>query len=199
MDLACFFWFPRSLNDINVLHQSPLFAKLTNGEGPKVNYKIDNHEYTMGYYLVDDIYPSWATLVKTIPEPQGNKRTYFAKAQEAAQKDVERALAFLQSRFAFVRRPAGLWDEETLNNIMISCIIMRNMIIEDEESVDPNEWFENGGENVETSNDMTSDFDEFLDNHKKIRNHETHYHFCEDLVAHLWQHHPNLYGYTCNI
>jgi hypothetical protein len=76
------FWFPRSLNDINVLHGSPLFAKLTNGEWPKVNYKIDNHEYTMGYYLVDDIYPSWATLVKTIPEPQGNKRTYFAKAQE---------------------------------------------------------------------------------------------------------------------
>jgi hypothetical protein len=54
-------------------------------------------------------------------------------------------LHFLQSRFAFVWGPARLWDEETLNNIMISCIIMHNMIIEDEESVDPNEWFENGG------------------------------------------------------
>jgi hypothetical protein len=30
-----FFGLPRSLNDINVLHRSPLFAKLTNGEGQK--------------------------------------------------------------------------------------------------------------------------------------------------------------------
>jgi hypothetical protein len=52
---------------------------------------------------------------------------------------------------------------------------------------------------VLTSHDMTSHFDEFLDNHNKIRNHETHYHFCEDLVAHLWQHLSNLYGYTFNI
>jgi hypothetical protein len=45
----------------------------------------------MGYYLAGGIYPSWATFVKTIPEPQGNKRKYFAKTQEACQKDVERA------------------------------------------------------------------------------------------------------------
>ena len=71
-----------------------------------MNYKINNHDYTMGYYLVDAIYPAWATLVKTIPEPWGNKRTYFAKAQEAARKDVERAFGVLQSRFAIGRGPA---------------------------------------------------------------------------------------------
>jgi hypothetical protein len=64
-----FFGLPGSLNDINVLHRSPLFAKLSNGEGPQVKYRINNHEYSMGYYLPDGIYPSWATLVKTIPEP----------------------------------------------------------------------------------------------------------------------------------
>jgi hypothetical protein len=96
-----FFGLPGSLNDINVLHRSPLFAKLTNGI-----YLVDNHDYTMGYYLVDGMYPAWATLVKTIPEPRGNKRTYFAKAQEAARKDVERAFGVLQSRFAIGRGPA---------------------------------------------------------------------------------------------
>jgi hypothetical protein len=76
-----FFGLPSSFNDINVLHRSPLFSKLANGEAPKVNYNINGHDYTMGYYLADMIYPSWATLVKTIPEPRGNNRKYFAKAQ----------------------------------------------------------------------------------------------------------------------
>jgi len=41
----------------------------------------------MGYYLADGIYPSWATFVKTIQQPQGNKRKYFAKAQEACKQN----------------------------------------------------------------------------------------------------------------
>ncbi|XP_072150827.1 uncharacterized protein [Setaria viridis] len=101
-----FFGLPGSHNDINVLHRSPLFAKLADGQAPKVGYSINGHDYTMGYYLADGIYPSWATFVKTIPEPQGNKRKYFAIAQESVRKDVERAFGVLQARFAIVRGPA---------------------------------------------------------------------------------------------
>jgi hypothetical protein len=74
----------------------------------------------------------WATFVKTILEPQGNKKKYFVKAREACQKDVERAFGVLQSRFAIVRGPARLWDEDTLHNIKMACIIMHKMIVEDE-------------------------------------------------------------------
>lgn len=134
-----FFGMPGSHNDINVLHRSPLFANLAEGTAPQVNYTVNGHDYTMGYYLADGIYPSWATLVKSISLPMGNKRKYFAKAQEAARKDVERAFGVLQSRFAIVRGPARIWDNETKGLIMRACVIMHNMIVEDEGVVDPNE------------------------------------------------------------
>ena len=127
-----FFGLPGSHNDINVLHRSHLFAKLAEGEAPQVNYTINCHSYTMGYYLADGIYPKWATFVKSMKSPLGNKEKYFCQAQEAVRKDVERAFGVLQSRFAIVRGPAHFWDKETLREIMTACIIMHNMIVEDE-------------------------------------------------------------------
>jgi hypothetical protein len=56
-----------------VLHRSHLFAKLASGEAPAYNYKLNGHDYIIGYYLADDIYPSWGTFVKTIPRPKTKK------------------------------------------------------------------------------------------------------------------------------
>ena len=67
-----------------------------------MNYSINGHDYTMGYYLVDGIYPPWSTFVKTSPAPQGRKRSLFATTQESTRKDVERAFGVLQARFAIV-------------------------------------------------------------------------------------------------
>ena len=127
-----FFGLPGSLNDINVLDRTPVFTLLENGHAPPVNYIINGHEYRMGYYLAYGIYPNWSTFVKTIPCPQGLKKKHFAKAQESARKDVERAFGVLQAHFAIVHRPTHFWDEETLADIMKACIIMHNMVIEDE-------------------------------------------------------------------
>ena len=109
------------MNDINVLDRSPVFTLLANGNAPPVNYITNGHHYRMRYYLADVIYPNRSTFVKTIPCPQ-----------ESATKDVERAFGVLQARFAIVRGPTHFWDEETLADIMKACIIMHNMVIEDE-------------------------------------------------------------------
>ncbi|XP_057432361.1 uncharacterized protein LOC130725125 [Lotus japonicus] len=107
-----------SNNDINVLNQSPVFNEVLSGNALMVNFSVNETMYNMGYYLADGIYPPWATFVKTIPMPQGEKRQKFAKRQEAARKDVERAFGVLQSRFAIVRGPSRFWHPNEMKSIM---------------------------------------------------------------------------------
>ncbi|XP_071681875.1 uncharacterized protein [Lolium perenne] len=95
------------------------------------DYIVNGREYIMWYYLADGIYPDWVTFVKTIREPENRAEAEFAKAQEAARKDIERAFSVLQARFAIVRGPARFWDMDTLKDIMTTCVILHNMIIED--------------------------------------------------------------------
>jgi hypothetical protein len=98
-----FFGLPGSLNDINVLNRSPLFQSLTSGTARHVEYIVNGNKYTMGYYLVDGIYPAWAMFVKAYQSSQGNKKVHFTRAQEALRKDMKRAFGVLQSRFSLVR------------------------------------------------------------------------------------------------
>ncbi|KAG1439637.1 hypothetical protein G6F56_012229 [Rhizopus delemar] len=125
-----FFGLPGSLNDINVLDRSHLFKDLADGKGPKVNYSVNGNTYNMGYYLTDGIYPTFATFVKSFNDPKTAKEKLFSKAQEAVRKDVERAFGVLQSRFAIVAGPARMWNQKSLHDIMTTCIILHNMIVE---------------------------------------------------------------------
>jgi hypothetical protein len=70
--------------------------------------------------------------VKIVRNPADEKCKRFAKEQEAARKDVERAFGVLQSRWAIVHYPAKTWNPERMWNVMTACVIMHNMIIENE-------------------------------------------------------------------
>ena len=70
--------------------------------------------------------------MQTIHEPQGEKRSYFAQMQEGARKDVERCFGVLQAQCAIIRNPMWQWDPEMISNIMFACIVIHNIIIEDE-------------------------------------------------------------------
>ena len=89
-----------------MLERSHVFNELAEGRALAVDYSINGHDYIMGYYLADGIYPKWATFVKTITAPQTLKHKLFAVAQQACRKDVERAFGVLQAHFAIVRGPA---------------------------------------------------------------------------------------------
>jgi hypothetical protein len=106
--LYAIFGLPGSNNDINVLHISYFFDRLAQGEAPAVKYALNGHNYDMDYYLADGIYPNWSTFVKTIKPSASLKAKYFATAQEAQRKDVERACGVIQARFQIVQQPARL-------------------------------------------------------------------------------------------
>ncbi|GJV85365.1 putative nuclease HARBI1 [Tanacetum coccineum] len=78
-------------------------------------------------------------------EGRAPKHRLFAQHQEAVRKDVERAFGVLQARFAFLRHPCLIWDYEQMGQIMIACVIMHNMIVEDEretyQNYDPSVFF----------------------------------------------------------
>jgi hypothetical protein len=181
-------------NDINVLQRSSIFVRLAKGQAPQVSYKINGNDYSIDYYLADGIYPSWATFVKTILEPRDNKKKYFAKAQEAYRKDVECTFDVLQYRFAIVHGSAHLWDEDTLGNIMMVCIIMHNMIVEDEAKEDNDFNYDQIGERVTMSHDDSPELDAFIANYWNIKGKETHSQLQQDLIEHLWQNYPDLYN-----
>ncbi|KAL1188231.1 hypothetical protein V5N11_025447 [Cardamine amara subsp. amara] len=108
--------------------------------------------------------------------------------QESCRKDVERAFGVLQSRFAIVAGPSRLWSKTMLHDIMTTCIIMHNMIIEDERDLDApvQEQTEVSPPEVEMTGDDDTRFQAFLARHRKIKNRDAHIELRNALIEHLW-------------
>ncbi|XP_068336533.1 protein ALP1-like [Pyrus communis] len=198
-----FFGVPGSQNDITVLGRSPIFNRLTEGKTPQLDYYINNRQYNMGYYLADNIYTKWATLVQAIPNPRNDAEKLFTLHQEAYQKDVERVFGILQARWNIISEPARGWSRENLDSIMMSCIILHNMIVEDEQDEYIDEESDDDQEDPNRSrrvrakiydgpnlpfNLRTSSIciNEYMRRYKMICSCATNKYLQQDLVAHLW-------------
>nr|GEW86673.1 RNA-directed DNA polymerase, eukaryota, nucleotide-binding alpha-beta plait domain protein [Tanacetum cinerariifolium] len=190
-----FFGTPSSCNDINVLHRSPLFDDILSGRAPNVSYTVNGRDYNMAYYLTDGIYPSWAAFVKSITSPQLRKHKLFAQQHEAVRKDVERAFRVLQARFAFLRQPCLVWDKEMMGKVMSACIIIHNMIVEDERDTylqyyDPSEFLNSStevDEHAQFSMERIADLSQYMTNRAQLRNRETHNVLKNDLIEHTFK------------
>ena len=100
--------------------------------------------------------------MRIIPNPVGEKRKRFAQEQESARKDAERAFGVLQSRWGIVWYPTRTWSTEKLWEVMAACVIMHNMIVEDEcpERIYDQE-FQFQGENVVPEYGGEATFEQF--------------------------------------
>ncbi|XP_048595740.1 putative nuclease HARBI1 isoform X1 [Brassica napus] len=187
-----FFGLPGTLNDINVLDRSPVFDDILQGRAPKVKFKVNNHTYRMAYYLTDGIYPNWATFIQSIRLPQGPKAELFAERQESTRKDVERAFGVLQARFAIVKNPVLVWDKEKIGQIMKTCVILHNMIVEDERggyTLTDTSQFESGETSRSSKVKSRTSFNvgNMLGIRNDLRDSEKHDRLKADLVENVWQ------------
>jgi hypothetical protein len=147
----------------------------------------------MTYYLADGIYPSYPTFVKSIRLPQSEPDKLFAQYQEACRKDIERAFGVLQARFKIIREPARLWDIADLSIIMRSCIILHNMIVEDERDSYSQHWtdFEQSEESGSSapqpySTEVLPAFANHVRARSELRDKKVHHELQADLVKHIW-------------
>jgi len=102
----------------------------------------------------------------------------------------------LQARWRIIALPCKLWRVDALNEVMLTCIILHNMIIEDE-------WDENGGEMNDYLVEDGFQVDELFYDANSVSlvtmatvrnqymNEVEHYRLRHDLVEHLWDFHGN--------
>ncbi|XP_026443431.1 uncharacterized protein LOC113343479 [Papaver somniferum] len=128
-----FFGKPGSNNDINVLNHSDVLDDVNNSVAPRCEFVVNGHMYYEGYYLADDIYPRYKVLVVAYKESiLCRKKKLFNKYQEAKRKDVERDFGTLKRKFAIVNNPCMYWKKSDMKSIMRGCMIMHNMVVENE-------------------------------------------------------------------
>ncbi|ETN12292.1 hypothetical protein PPTG_09158 [Phytophthora nicotianae INRA-310] len=182
---------PGANNDLNVLERSPLLNDLVNDVAPKISFTVNGATYNQGYYHSDGIYPAWAIFQSSISAPQGNKRKCYAVQQEAARKDVERTFEVLQQRFRILALPCKLWSVDAMKDVMLACIILHNMIVEDEQRIPSlnhqylfeDEWVSPAEVGVPDECPVAM----IANAMQVLEDEELHYELKTDLVEHVWQ------------
>jgi hypothetical protein len=113
-----------------VLERSSVFNELAEGRSPLVNYSINGNNYTMGYYLVDSLYPSWSTLLKQFHLHKDKKKKFISLKNKRRQGRMwsMRLECFNHVLQLFVDLRA-FFQIETLKDIMTACIILHNMSV----------------------------------------------------------------------
>eukprot|EP00644_Phytophthora_capsici_P010099 jgi/Phyca11/120454/e_gw1.41.260.1 len=127
-----FFGSAGSNNGINIIERSPLvnLQVLRADLFRSFEYTVAGKRFDQLYYLVDGIYPPYSCFVSTISKPANPKQKQFAQVQEGFRKDVERAFGVLRVKFRILKHPSRTWNAADLLLIMEACVILHNMIVE---------------------------------------------------------------------
>ncbi|XP_076929552.1 uncharacterized protein LOC143594005 [Bidens hawaiensis] len=123
----------------------------------------------------------WSMLVQASASPVEDKQKYFKKKQESARKDIERAFGVLKKNFHSISRPLQFWSMEKIIDVVYTCIILYNMVLEDQCKA----ICQNYQGNISQPESTITD-DEKLQNVIYVKNREVHGNLRHELVEHLW-------------
>ncbi|KAK1607990.1 hypothetical protein QYE76_031663 [Lolium multiflorum] len=122
-----------------------------------------------------------------LPRPGGvpeqrllSPRSWLRDGGGSGRKDVERTFGVLQAQFVIIRYPALSWSHDQMWEVIQACVIMHNMIIEDDRKnhvmrhVGP---YECQSPLAEVDHELPADFADFLAMHVEIRDSNVHEQF----------------------
>ena len=148
---------------------------------------VQNHYKTVLFHIslygierlpcIDGIYPPWARFLKTLQVPLDSKEVSFSKWQEGARKDIERSFSQLQGAFPVVYNPMRAMKLNRVSNIVITCVILHNMRIENYISGEGNKYKPDDGIDIEQFKDpfiITRDVDK-EDDRTRNEKHSKHW------------------------
>ncbi|GKC39625.1 ALP1-like protein isoform X1 [Tanacetum coccineum] len=136
--------------------------------------------------LFDDLLEEKAPVAPFVVNGVGFEKGYFKKRQDSARKDVERAFGVLEGRWGIIQQPAGQYHVNNIRRIMYYCIIIHNMILEDQKMTitDWNKMYANPSRNMQRT------WVERCETHrrkaKELRDRETHISLQQNLMEHIW-------------
>jgi hypothetical protein len=136
--------------------------------------------------LTDDIYPEYTTFVKTFTDPIDEKRQLFKRKQESARKAIERAFGVLKKRWHVISYPARYWKKETMIDVVYACIILHNMILQDEDKAYCQDYNPNDPTLDPAYWNQQTPIEQRIQNGLEVRNREVHNMLKADLVDHIW-------------
>ena len=136
-----FFGPPGTVNGIDIWDKSPLLGSFLGR-----SFDANNFDFTVGgqtfnklCFLVDRICPELSLFMKTMSEPLSKKHQQFSGWQEGKRKSIERAFGILQRKFQCLCCPAKLWCENEIKEMVETCLILHNMMVEVRMQSDDNE------------------------------------------------------------
>ena len=144
-----------------------------------------------------------SVFVKNLAAPSNDQERYFCKHQEAECKDVEQAFGVLKACWQIIELPCKFWYKDMMLQVIKACVILHNMIIEDEQLGNEDYGnmfdylFEDEDEQVDITptlqvtkphdcNLVATTIEELLGAFEAIRCESTHTALRNDLIQHLW-------------
>ena len=89
-------------------------------------YDKDGNPFVVkgAYFLSDNGYPDWRSLVRPINDPQNNTEVYFAEFAESVRKDIECFFGITKARWRFLKNSIQYHSASIISNAFRAAAIL---------------------------------------------------------------------------